>query len=139
MDALLVDGSCLCGAAAYEITPPYLFFQYCYCSRCRKSSGSVHAANLLLDSGQFKWLHGEEKVKLYRMPDVRGFSSAFCTECGSAMPWQTKNGKYYLVPSGGLNADPGAKPNRNIYWGSRASWYVPEHDLPCFEEGPNPG
>ncbi|MGH8105753.1 MAG: GFA family protein [Arenimonas sp.] len=135
MDSQSIGGSCLCGAVAYEISPPYLFFQYCYCSRCRKNSGSAHAANLLMDSGQFKWLLGEEKAKVFRMPDVRAFSTSFCTECGSALPWQTRNGKFYLVPAGGLNGDPCAKPDRNIHWGSRACWYVQENELPCFEEG----
>jgi len=134
MDSKSVNGSCLCGAVAFEIRPPYLFFKYCFCSRCRKKSGSVHAANMLIDASQFKWLQGEEKLKLYRLPEVRAFSNCFCTECGSSLPWLTKNGKWYVVPAGGLNEDPGAKPDENIYWGSRASWYVPENELPCFDE-----
>lgn len=135
MDTQAIGGSCLCGSVAYEIMPPFMFFQYCYCSRCRKNTGSAHAANILMESGQFTWLRGEEKAKVFRMPEARAFSTSFCTDCGSALPWLTKNGKFYIVPAGGLNEDPRAKPDRNIHWASRASWYVPEGDLPRFEEG----
>ncbi|MEO8003135.1 MAG: GFA family protein [Arenimonas sp.] len=134
MDSQSINGSCLCGAVVFEIRPPYAFFKYCFCSRCRKKTGSAHAANLLIESRQMKWLQGEEKIKMYRMPEVRAFSNCFCSECGSALPWLTKNEKWYVVPAGALNEDPGAKPDENIYWGSRASWYVPENELPCFEE-----
>ena len=45
-------GSCVCGAVEFEIRPPYRFFQYCHCSRCRKRSGSIHAANVAVPADQ---------------------------------------------------------------------------------------
>ena len=48
----VVRGSCVCGGIGYEIRPPYLFFQYCHCSRCRKLSGSAHGANIFLKLAQ---------------------------------------------------------------------------------------
>ena len=60
-------GSCVCGAVEYDITQPYRFFQYCHCSRCRKRSGSAHAANIAVLVDQFAWVCGEEHVKRYEL------------------------------------------------------------------------
>lgn len=130
------SGSCLCGAVGYEIRPPYAFFQYCHCSRCRKFSGSAHAANILVAEGQFAWTQGEDQVRRYEVPDAKYYCTAFCAVCGSSLPWRTRNGKFVLVPAGTLDDDPGAALERNIYWASRAPWYQPVDDLPFFDEGP---
>jgi hypothetical protein len=37
-----MKGSCLCGAVRYEVTGTPTAFDLDHCSRCRKSSGSVH-------------------------------------------------------------------------------------------------
>jgi len=130
------SGSCLCGAVGYEIRPPYAFFQYCHCSRCRKFSGSAHAANILVAEGQFVWTQGEDQVRRYEVPDAKYYCTAFCAVCGSSLPWRTRNGKFVLVPAGTLDDDPGAALERNIYWASRAPWYQPVDNLPFFDEGP---
>jgi hypothetical protein len=126
----------LCQAVGYEIRPPYVFFQYCHCSRCRKNSGSAHAANILVSEGQFAWTRGEDTVRRYELPDARYFCTAFCSVCGSSLPWRTRNGRFFLVPAGTLDGDPGAPVERNIFWDSRACWYERVDDLPFFAEGP---
>lgn len=130
------SGSCLCGAAAYEIRPPYVFFQYCHCSRCRKFTGSAHGANIFVSETQFRWTRGEDRVRQFVLPEAKYYCTAFCTQCGSSMPWRSRNGKFFLVPAGTLDGDPQAELERNIYWGSRASWYRSVDDLPFFDEGP---
>ena len=39
----IASGRCLCGAVAYTISGNMGIFQYCHCSRCRKSTGSGFA------------------------------------------------------------------------------------------------
>ena len=41
-----LTGSCLCGGVAFEMSPPFVFFHHCHCSRCQKSSGSAFGASL---------------------------------------------------------------------------------------------
>lgn len=130
------SGSCLCGEVSFEVEHPFLFFQYCHCSRCRKSSGAAHGANILVKRGQFQWVTGEESVRRYELPTAEYFCTGFCTNCGSAMPWLSRTGKYFLVPAGTLDEDPGVRPERNIYWSSRAPWSVDISGLPTFDEGP---
>ena len=49
MEPQSVNGSCLCGQITFAVTRPFLFFQYCHCSRCQKISGSAHASNIAAD------------------------------------------------------------------------------------------
>jgi len=131
-----IHGSCACGAVAYEIAPPFLFFQYCHCSRCRKTSGSPHAANILLDAEQFSWIRGEDKVRRWVHPEAERFCNGFCNECGSKLPWLTRSGDRVLVPTGTLDDDLPVRPERNIYWDSRQNWFVDTSTLPVFAESP---
>lgn len=128
-----VKGSCVCGAVRYEATGPWMAFQYCHCSRCRKASGAAHAANLFVPSERFTWLEGEAHVKRFDLPDAKYWSHTFCDTCGSALPWQSRTGKAFIIPAGTLDEDPGERPARNIYVGSRAPWYVHASGLPEFE------
>lgn len=129
-------GSCLCGKVKYEITGNLGIFQYCHCSRCRKFTGSAHAANLLVKPEQFKWLAGEVSVGRFEHPDARHFATSFCKKCGSSLPWLGKSGKAVVVPAGTLDDDPQIRPFQNIYWGSRADWYVEASELVKYEELP---
>ncbi|MBK8183766.1 MAG: GFA family protein [Candidatus Competibacteraceae bacterium] len=132
MSEASIQGSCLCGAVGFEIRAPFLFFQYCHCGRCRKSSGSSHGANLLLKANQFGWIRGENHVRRYELPTAEYFCNGFCDICGSSLPWRARNGKLFVVPAGALDDDPGVTPTRNIFWDSRACWCRSAADLPTF-------
>ena len=116
-----IPGSCLCGEVAFQITLPYVWFHYCHCSRCRKASGSAHSANLLVKVDQLEWTRGHERLGRYELPGAKSFSTTFCTRCGSALPWVTQNGRWVVVPAGSLDDDPPGRPERNIFWDSRAA------------------
>lgn len=131
-----VNGSCFCGDVSYEISGNMGIFQYCHCSRCQKVTGSAHAANLFVAPDDFKWLSGENKVGRYDPPDTKYFATAFCQQCGSSLPWLSKSGKVVIVPAGSLDDDPGIKPKKNIYCGSRSGWYVAASAIPELESGP---
>jgi hypothetical protein len=127
------EGSCVCGAVRWVLRPPYRFFQYCHCSRCRKRTGSAHAANIFVAAGQLDWLAGEDKVTRFDLPSAQYWSNAFCATCGSAAPWRTRNGRSFIVPAGGLDTPAAEKPSRNVHFASRASWYVPAAVLPNLD------
>ena len=55
MSEAIVRGSCLCGAVEYRVATDDGNFQYCHCSRCRKTGGAAHAANVIVPSGRFQW------------------------------------------------------------------------------------
>ncbi|MCZ6804349.1 MAG: GFA family protein [Proteobacteria bacterium] len=136
MTEQVFKGSCLCGEVAYEIEGPFKIFQYCHCSRCRKSTGSAHASNLFVPPDHFRWTSGEELVGRYEHPDARYFATTFCKQCGSSLPWTVKGGKNIVVTAGTLDDVPDIKPMFNIFWGSRAPWFEETCDLPKHDKFP---
>ena len=136
MHSETVCGTCLCGSVRFEAHPPYSAFRYCHCSRCRKASGSAHAANLFVPENHFKWTAGESMIKRYRLTKAKAFAVWFCSQCGYCLPHHISGRNEFLIPAGLLENDPGVRPEHNIFWASRASWHVETNDLPKFAERP---
>ena len=136
MTSEAIKASCFCGAVAFEVKPPFSDFRYCHCSRCRKASGSAHAANLFVPEKQFAWVKGESSVKRYDLPGSQRFSVWFCPTCGTRVPHKVKTREDYLIPAGLLDDDPQMRPENSIFWDSRPSWYVAPHEHDCYSEYP---
>ena len=134
-----MKGSCLCGSVTYEIDEPLKLMQYCHCSRCRKVTGSAHAANLYIAPEQFRWLRGEEQVKYYPLPDTKYFATSFCRECGANLPWLNQQGSAVIVPVGTLDDPIALRPENNIHWDSKADWYVETGQMKKFATLPGKG
>jgi len=131
-----ITGSCLCGQVAFEVTAAPLKFLYCHCRSCQKSSGSVHAANLAFPAGSVRWTQGEDRIELFvDTKENPGFPRRFCRACGSPVPKLSRNGQFWVVPSGLLDSDPSLRPQANIYWAEHAPWYVSADHL-VKHEGP---
>ena len=133
------EGSCLCKTVRYRITGDVVNFQYCHCSRCRKFTGSAHAANLFTRPADLEWLQGEDVLGSYLLEGDPQFPTAFCSTCGSAMPSMSSTGRFWVVPAGSLDTDPEVAPRRSIFWGSRAPWFLDTGVLPRHEELPADG
>lgn len=114
-------GSCLCGAVRFEISGEFDAFFLCHCSRCRKDSGSAHAANLFSSSATLAWLAGKDQVKSWRLSGSR-HERSFCSECGSALPSVQMDGAMLVVPAGSLDDVIGIRPTAHISCASRADW-----------------
>jgi hypothetical protein len=129
-------GSCLCGGVRFAVTPPFSAFRYCHCSRCQKASGSAHAANAFVPLSQFNWRAGEALIKHYDHAPSQRFAVWFCTQCGSRVPHPVRGRDDMLIPAGLFDQPPAdmARPENSIFWASRAPWYVPPQEMPCFEE-----
>jgi len=127
-------GSCLCGAVQYEISGDPQRFYHCHCARCRKSTGTGHASNLLFKPGTLKWLKGEELIKAYKVPEAKRFARHFCPACGGQVPRYVKETDFIVVPAGSLDNEPTIKPQARIFWDSRASWSCSGDGLPVFPE-----
>lgn len=117
-----ISGGCLCGEVTFTVENSFKRFLFCHCQQCRKITGSAHASNLFTKPEAFEWTSGETSKKQFNFPG-RDFTAVFCTECGSSLPFVTKNGKTLIVPAGSLDEEPKITPNVNIFWAERASWY----------------
>jgi hypothetical protein len=132
----VAHGSCLCKTVQYEVDLPFERFMYCHCTRCRKATGSPHAANGFVKPSAFRWISGEAAVKRYDLPEAKRFGLQFCTNCGSKVPHLTRDGVGMVIPAGSLDEDPGQKPQAIVFWGSRAPWYTDCSDMKKHETYP---
>ena len=130
---MIVRGGCLCGAVTYEASLPFAKFVTCYCSRCRKASGTAYAANAYVSPEKFQWTRGETLVVRYDFPEARSFATSFCGKCGSPLPHHTRSGRETVIPAGSLDDDPGTKPATSAHWDSRAPWTPAATDPPSPE------
>ena len=125
-------GSCLCGAVSFEIEGALQSFFLCHCSRCRKDSGSAHAANIFSTSAKLRWLSGEEKVRTFVLPSTR-HARSFCCVCGSALPGQQMQSALLAIPAGSLDSDFSMRPDAHICVADKAAWDEDLHTIRVLE------
>src|SRR5688500_15749575 len=125
-------GSCLCGSITFEVSGPFESFFLCHCSRCRKDTGSAHAANLFSATAEITWLSGGNLVKTYIFPSTR-HQKSFCSNCGSAVPSIQLEGTLLVVPAGSLDSAVDVRPDAHICFGSRATWDRQTDDIPKID------
>ncbi len=128
-------GSCLCGKVTFEIEGDFKNFYLCHCERCRKDTGSAHAANLFSSTAELKWLSGQNEVTTYNYRS-EGHIKSFCAICGSALPNIQMDGELLVVPAGSIDSDIQMKPQGHIYYANKASWDNDLEDLPKYKELP---
>lgn len=136
MDTTAIRGGCLCGSVTFEVSPPFERMVHCHCSRCRKSTGTGHGTNLIVDPRQLTWLSGEEVIARYDLPTAKSYGKWFCSRCGSPVPRLTRSGQFMVIPAGALDTEPPIAPTDHIFWSSRAGWACPSAGLAVHAEYP---
>jgi len=116
-----VKGKCICGSVSFEITGQLPGLYHCYCTLCQKQGGTASNAASIVYLDKFKWVSGEGKIQTWHKDS--GFSSHFCSSCGSPVPNAFKS-RYVWIPFGLLeNVNP--KVVANLWLSSKPSWAVP--------------
>jgi hypothetical protein len=134
----ITEGSCLCGAIAYEATGAPMFMQSCHCQRCRRARGAAHGTNVFFKADQFRWIRGSELLAEYKLPEARFYTTSFCRQCGGAMPKVATERGVAVIPAGSLDTDPPMRPQRHIFTSYKAAWFDITDSLPQFAEAPPP-
>jgi|SRR5579884_476535 len=141
-----IRGSCLCGGVAFEITGPLQSPLNCHCSQCRKQHGAAFRSRVRVAASDFRWLHGENRVKFYE--SARGYQRGFCGDCGS--PILNRAGPNWQAPSDfpdgppqygialALLENPPVRPALHCFVESKAQWFDITDDLPQYPEYPPP-
>ena len=124
----VVRGSCLCGGVKYEITGPLMRSGHCHCSNCRKAHGAAFRSRARVRVEDFKWVQGEELVKYFESSP--GFHRGFCGVCGSPIVNRPDRTPEFGIALGGLDDDPGVRPERHFFVASKAPWFEITDDLP---------
>lgn len=123
MNSTTLSGSCLCGSVKFSVTIEIKKFYFCHCEQCRKITGSAFSSNILAKPSKITWVSGSKKIKRFDYPGTKAYSKVFCSECGSALPFLNESGNTLFIPAGSLDSDLEIKPDNNIFWGDKASWY----------------
>jgi hypothetical protein len=128
-------GSCLCNAVKFEMEGEFKKFFFCHCSRCRKTSGSAHCANLFAPGAKLTWLSGEDNIRFYQLEGAN-FARNFCSTCSTLVPIYVKARDMVVVPAGCLDTDIDIKPQAHIFTDSKGNWDEILNDIPRFEKMP---
>lgn len=131
----MLKGSCLCGAVRYEVSGQIESFYLCHCTRCRKATGSAHAANLFSTTARVRWISGENVIGRFSVPNTK-HSRSFCKQCGSPVPTTQMEGALWVVPAGGLDGDVPHRPNAHIFGAERAAWDLDLDSVHTFDALP---
>jgi hypothetical protein len=124
----MLHGSCLCGLVHYSVSAEVTHAENCHCSMCRKAHGAAFSTNALVPTASLT-IEGAEHLSSYRSSLNR--EKLFCSRCGSQMFIKRLNSPSgTVITLGTLDEDPGVKPSRHVFVGSKAPWYEPRTQLP---------
>lgn len=129
-------GSCLCGKVSSTVTGPFSKFYQCYCDRCQKKTGSAFAALIFSTPDKIEWQSGQDLIKRFDLPNAERFSNCFCTDCGSQVPYLSRDGAFLVIPAGYLNEDPDVRPSANIFCEEKPAWFDEGQQAKRFDQYP---
>lgn len=130
---MAIKGGCLCGKVRYEITERLYNARHCHCYMCRRQHGAAFATYVDFNPDNFRWISGEDLVKIYK--PLHNVGWCFCSECGSSLAGVVKD-KITSITLGTIQGDPPIEPESHIFVGSKAKWHKINNDLPQFDERP---
>ncbi len=121
-------GGCLCGALRYEATAAPLYAGHCYCSDCRRASGSGFVPFLGFAAGAVT-ITGPSQA--FSSPAANGADATrnFCPTCGALVFGGERDvSESFTIYAGSLDAPADFKLTIAIFTQGRPAWApVPAH------------
>jgi hypothetical protein len=127
----MLNGKCDCGAVNYQVADEFLYASNCHCSHCRAATGSAFKPFAGIERDKLEVLTGGDALLVNgdeMLNDTR------CAKCGSLLYSVVREGEWVHVALGSLVDEPGMRPTKHIFVGSKAPWFEITDDLPQFEE-----
>ncbi|OFW68272.1 MAG: hypothetical protein A2Y74_07070 [Actinobacteria bacterium RBG_13_63_9] len=115
-----IRGSCHCGAIRYQVTGELTGVIHCHCSDCRRWHGHF-AAYAVAKLADFKITEGADKLKWYESSEKA--RRGFCSECGSSIFKDNKDGEKIVLSMGALEVPTHLAFLKNIFEGSKGDYY----------------
>ncbi|MGF1876976.1 GFA family protein [Photobacterium frigidiphilum] len=125
----MYKGSCLCGAAKFEVSGALETTDACHCNQCRKWTGHFLASAevsrdslSIYGSENLSWHHSSEKVR-------RGF----CSKCGSSLffdPLDTDKHHWIGISLGAFDTPTGTNLGQHIFVAEKGDYYEITDGLP---------
>ncbi len=137
-DTTGLKGSCLCNAVAFSAVKAPQHVVNCHCSLCRRRTGAAFKSTLIAPLADFRWLRGEDKIRVYALPAPSRHAADFCGVCGSPVPSLLAQEGIAMLPAGAIDNVLPPLPAVHIYVASKAPWYEIADKGPQFAELPPP-
>jgi len=131
----MIRGSCLCGRVRYEVRAFAAPALNCHCSMCRKAHGAAFGTYARVDAKDFTLVSGADDIASYA--SSAEVTRTFCKRCGSTLQFvHAKRPGSFALALGTLDEDPGIRPSRHIFVGSKAPRFEISDDLPQHDVRP---
>ena len=132
-------GGCLCGAVRYTSAMAPQMVGDCYCTDCRRSSGTSHSTHAVVAADALS-LSGE--VRFYDAPADSGniVSRGFCPRCGAPV-YSTNSGMpgMAFVRVSSFDNPSLAAPQMTVYASRAPAWARIDPARPAFPTMPDGG
>jgi hypothetical protein len=136
---MTMAGGCLCGKLRYELDGEPTLIGKCYCTDCRKESGTGHMTFISFPADAMT-ISGEVRTFTCKGDSGNAVIRSFCPSCGTTIAGHpTILGDVKAVRAGTLDDPSGLVATVAVY-GSRApAWDQPPAGIMVFPELPEPG
>jgi hypothetical protein len=132
-----IDGSCHCGAIAFEAEADPATASICHCTDCQAMTGTAFRFNIRVDGPHFRLLRGTPARYLKTTADSGNKRvQAFCPNCGTPM-YATAPGDNppaYTVRIGTLRQRDQFTPKVQKWFKSARSWVTELGSVPRIEK-----
>jgi len=129
-------GGCLCGAIRYRVTGDPFHVGICYCTQCRRQTGSPMAVFPTYKLDRFELLEGNPGS--IRVSDFA--TRQFCRDCGSPLTWRRDGAAELDVFLGTLDEpDLIAKPVDQLWTQHRIGWVHPYPEVRAYRRSRQEG
>lgn len=133
MTETLHRGGCLCGAIRFRVTGEPIRTSICYCTQCRRQTGSAMPAFATFVATLVEIEQGTPAAFSASPRAVR----QFCPACGSAQFWHEHGSGEVDVFLGAFDAPERLPPPaRQIWTTHRLPWVATVDAIPGFPEQP---
>ncbi|WP_035057294.1 GFA family protein [Andreprevotia chitinilytica] len=130
-----MQGSCLCGDIAYEVTQLAGPIVHCHCQTCRKAHAAPFASTARVERDAFRWVRGEQLVSNYESsPGKRRY---FCPRCGTQLVAARETQAHLILRMGSLDDDPGVRPEYHIWREHDVPWLDSEAEMQSYPQFPS--
>jgi len=129
-----LNGSCLCGAVAYEADSLDGPIVHCHCATCRKAHAAAYASTVRVERRHFRIVRGQDKLTAHESSP--GKLRHFCSVCGSHVVAERPAQAHVILRVATLNDDPGTTPEMHIWTSHDVPWLIAARDIPDFPEMP---
>lgn len=130
-----IDGTCHCGAIAFEADVDPENTAICHCTDCQTMSGTAYRVAVRTTEERFKLVRGNPKLYVKKSESGNQRAMAFCNHCGTQLygcDTGEKMGRI-SIRTGTLKQRDELYPRRQIWCRSARSWLASVDGLPRTE------